>query len=88
MEIKQIEEQGVVNLDSLTQSELILYVKQLDRSKTDVTSELRAAEWGLDKKAKVSHYNVTEIINFGSATHLKLSNSVTTPHRYLWFPKE
>lgn len=58
VEIKQIEEQGVVNLDSLTQSELILYVKQLERNKTDLTSELRASEWSLDKQAKEAHHLV------------------------------
>lgn len=54
-ELKQIEEQGVINLDSLSQSELILYVKQLERTKTDLTSDLRAKEWSLDKQAKVRH---------------------------------
>lgn len=53
-ELRQIEEQGVINLDSLSQSELIMYVKQLERTKTDLTSNLRATEWSLDKQSKVS----------------------------------
>lgn len=52
-EIKQIEKQGLVNLDSLTQSELILYVRQLERTKTNLQSDLRSKEWGLDKQARV-----------------------------------
>ncbi|KAK6633760.1 hypothetical protein RUM44_004367 [Polyplax serrata] len=55
-EIKQIEEQGMINLDSLSQSELIMYVKQLERSKTNLLSELRSKEWGLDKQAKDIHH--------------------------------
>ncbi|KAL0280958.1 UNVERIFIED_CONTAM: hypothetical protein PYX00_002099 [Menopon gallinae] len=55
-EIKQMEDQGMINLDSLTQSELILYVKQLERTKTDLLSDLRAKEWSLDKQAKDYHH--------------------------------
>mgnify|MGYP006952279271 FL=1 len=56
-EIKQIEEQGMINLDSLSQSELIMYVKQLERTKTNLLSDLRSKEWGLDKQAKVLKTN-------------------------------
>ena len=49
----------MINLDSLSQSELIMYVKQLERTKTDLTSNLRATEWSLDKQSKVKITNIT-----------------------------
>lgn len=52
-ELRQIEEQGVINLDSLSQAELIMYVKKLEMTKTDLTSDLRSKEWSLDKQSKV-----------------------------------
>lgn len=69
-EIKQIEEQGMINLDSLSQSELIMYVKQLERSKTNLLSELRSKEWGLDKQAKVSGKSGGQVLPLATWTSI------------------
>lgn len=80
-ELRQIEEQGVINLDSLSQSELIMYVKQLERTKTDLTSDLRAKEWSLDKQSKVQKNWETES---GRKTTISPAAISFSPKSILW----